>query len=160
MVSRPSYLYYGNPSTWKRSLYRNGVLMPSTTITQLAQFHHRTSRSHELIYSHNHDNRPHLKSGPSPSQHRPILGIGTQGSFLIWIHRLTSKGITIIKIRRSWDSLIFITGIPILLRLHLYIETGPSCQRLRNTIHPSLWLHMSKLVTRTMSSQAHRHSWT
>ena len=31
----------------------------------------------------------------------------------------------IIKIRWSWECLIFIMGIPILIRLHLYIETGP-----------------------------------
>ena len=32
-------------------------------------------------------------------------------------------GVSIINIRRSWDRLIFIMGIPILVRLHLYIET-------------------------------------
>ena len=31
----------------------------------------------------------------------------------------------IIKMRWSWDRLIFIVGIPILVRLHIYIETGP-----------------------------------
>ena len=34
-------------------------------------------------------------------------------------------GIYIIKMRLSWDSLIFIMVIPILVRWHLYIETGP-----------------------------------
>ena len=34
-------------------------------------------------------------------------------------------GISIIKIRQSWDCLIFIMGAPILVRRHLYIETGP-----------------------------------
>ena len=33
--------------------------------------------------------------------------------------------ISFIKIRRSWDRLIFIHGIPILVRRHLYIEMDP-----------------------------------
>ena len=37
-------------------------------------------------------------------------------------------GISIIKIRRSWDRLIFIMGIHILVRQHLHIETGPWSQ--------------------------------
>ena len=34
-------------------------------------------------------------------------------------------GIPMLKIRRSWDRLIFKMGIPILVRRRLYIETGP-----------------------------------
>ena len=34
-------------------------------------------------------------------------------------------GISIIKVRRSWDSLIFIMGIPMLVRRYLCIEMGP-----------------------------------
>ena len=34
-------------------------------------------------------------------------------------------GIPMLKIRRSWDHLIFNMGIPILVRRHLYIETAP-----------------------------------
>ena len=34
-------------------------------------------------------------------------------------------GIPMLKIRRSWDCLIFNMGIPILVRRHLYIETAP-----------------------------------
>ena len=34
-------------------------------------------------------------------------------------------GIPMLKVRRSWDRLIFNMGIPILVRRHLYIETGP-----------------------------------
>ena len=33
--------------------------------------------------------------------------------------------ISIIKIRRSWDHLIFVMGISILVKRHIYIETGP-----------------------------------
>ena len=36
-------------------------------------------------------------------------------------------GIPVLKIRRSWDRLIFNMGIPILVRRYLYIESGPSC---------------------------------
>ena len=36
-------------------------------------------------------------------------------------------GISIVKMRWPWDSLIFITGIPILVRRHLYIEMAPAC---------------------------------
>ena len=36
----------------------------------------------------------------------------------------TGMGISIIKIRRSWDRLIFIMGIPILI-IHLYLEMHP-----------------------------------
>ena len=38
---------------------------------------------------------------------------------------LLGYGISIIKIRLSWDRLIFMVGIPILVRRHLYAETGP-----------------------------------
>ena len=34
----------------------------------------------------------------------------------------TDMGIVMIKIRRTWDRLIFIMGIPILVKQHLYIE--------------------------------------
>ena len=34
-------------------------------------------------------------------------------------------GIPMFKIRRSWDRLIFNTGIPVLVRRHLYTETAP-----------------------------------
>ena len=46
------------------------------------------------------------------------------GLLSIWKYRLTSKGIPIIKIRRSHDSLIFITEIPYLERSSLYWD-GP-----------------------------------
>ena len=38
---------------------------------------------------------------------------------------LSRLGLSIIKIIRSWDPLIFIMGIPILVRCHLCIVTGP-----------------------------------
>ena len=34
-------------------------------------------------------------------------------------------GIPVLKIRRSWDRLFFNTGIPMLVRRHLYIDTAP-----------------------------------
>ena len=36
-------------------------------------------------------------------------------------------GISIVKIRQSWDRLFFITGIPILVRRHICIGIGPRC---------------------------------
>ena len=51
----------------------------------------------------------------------------------------TSISIRIIKMRRSWDRLIFIMRISILIRLHIYIEsvpwfTSPTLKRSRNCI--------------------------
>ena len=43
----------------------------------------------------------------------------------IWICHLTIIGNPIMKIRRSDDRLISTMGFPILVRWHLYIETGP-----------------------------------
>ena len=45
----------------------------------------------------------------------------------LWRHRNVFPGMRIpsIKIRRWWDSLIFIIGNPIRLRFNLYIETAP-----------------------------------
>ena len=49
--------------------------------------------------------------------------------FLEYIHRasflaIPRYGISIIKIRRSWDRPILIMGIPLVVRRHPYIETG------------------------------------
>ena len=43
----------------------------------------------------------------------------------IWRCCLTSIGNSIVEIRRSYDCLISIMGFPILVRWHLYIESGP-----------------------------------
>ena len=37
-------------------------------------------------------------------------------------------GISVVKIRRSWNHLMFVMGTPILVRKHLYIQTPPSSQ--------------------------------
>ena len=54
-------------------------------------------------------------------------------------NRLSRMGISMLKIRRSRDRLIFSTRIPILVRWHLYVETVPRC-RVRNMmkrfLHP------------------------
>ena len=50
-----------------------------------------------------------IKESRAPSQYKDRL----------------SKNKIPLKIRRSWDHLIFIMGIPILLRQYLYIETAP-----------------------------------
>ena len=48
-----------------------------------------------------------------------------QGPDSIWIWHLTSIGNHIVEIRRSYDRLISTMGFPILVRWHLYIESGP-----------------------------------
>ena len=51
-----------------------------------------------------------------------------QGPDSILLCRLTSIGNSIVEIRRSYDRLISTMGFPILVRKHLYIESGPrSC---------------------------------
>ena len=47
--------------------------------------------------------------------------------------------ISIIKIRWSWDSLIFIMGIHMLERQHLYIDMGPKCHFLAATKQLYKW---------------------
>ena len=49
-----------------------------------------------------------------------------QGAESISRCHLTSKGNPIVEIRRSYDRLISTMGFPILVRQHLYIESGPS----------------------------------
>ena len=48
-------------------------------------------------------------------------------SLPLWRH-CNGMGIAIIKITRSWDNLIFIMGMPILVRWCLYIATAHRCQ--------------------------------
>ena len=54
-----------------------------------------------------------------------ILTAHCQGPNSIKRWPLTSIGNPIIDIRRSYDRLIFIMGFPLLVRWHLYIESGP-----------------------------------
>ena len=67
-------------------------------------------------------------------------------------------GIAITKIRRSWDCLIFIMGIPILVRRHRYIEMSPGllvlimAARLTCPIENSLYSHLRLQVPI-------RHAW-
>ena len=49
-----------------------------------------------------------------------------QGADSIQRFHLTSIGNPIVAIRRSYDRLISTMGFPILVRWHLYIESGPS----------------------------------
>ena len=56
------------------------------------------------------------------------LNVNIQGAESIWRCHLTSIGNPIVQIRRSYDRLISTMGFPILIRWHLYIESGPrSC---------------------------------
>ena len=52
---------------------------------------------------------------------------GALGPDSIWRWHLTSIGNPIVEIRRSYDRLISTMGFPILVRCHLYIESGPRC---------------------------------
>ena len=57
-------------------------------------------------------------------------------------------GIFIIKIRRSWDCLIFMMGIPKVVKQHLYIEMAPRLQRSPSSdrnLH-ALWSLFNSLV--------------
>ena len=68
--------------------------------------------------------------------HNGISYTGKMSS-LYWIRALSSQvWHLIIKIRRSHNHLIFIMGIPILIRQHLYIETPPTLNS-QNTTHTS-----------------------
>ena len=51
---------------------------------------------------------------------------------------LTSIGIPIVEIRRSYDRLISTMGFPILVRLYLYIESGPRAQWLARSPDTSI----------------------
>ena len=63
-------------------------------------------------------------------------------------------GVSIIKIRWLWDRLNFITGIPIVVRRHRYIETAPSWLSNRavedscSYLSLALWLICQKLGKR------------
>ena len=49
------------------------------------------------------------------------------GAESIWRCHVTSIGNPIVEMRRSYDGLISTMGFPILVRWHLYIESGPRC---------------------------------
>ena len=53
------------------------------------------------------------------------VGSSGLGPDSIWRWHLTSIGNSIVEIRRSYDRLISTMGFPILVRSHLYIESGP-----------------------------------
>ena len=61
-------------------------------------------------------------------------------AYMQWVKMVFSgMGISIIKIRRLWDHLIFVTGISVLVR-HFYIETDPKFRLRINTITGSeIW---------------------
>ena len=52
------------------------------------------------------------------------------GADSIQRYHLTSIGNPIVEIRRSYDHLISTMGFPILVRWHLYIESGPWCPQI------------------------------
>ena len=56
------------------------------------------------------------------------------GPVSIWRSSFPDMGIPMLKIRQSWDHLIFNKGIPLLVRWHLYIEMAPWF------LHDWLWI--------------------
>ena len=57
------------------------------------------------------------------------------GPDCIYKCHLTSIGNPIVEIRRSYDCLISTMVFPVLIRLHLYIESGPCMQLLLIHLH-------------------------
>ena len=57
-----------------------------------------------------------------------------QGADSIKRYHLTSIGNPIVEIRRSYEHLISTMRFPILLRQHIYIESGPNAKSLTNWI--------------------------
>ena len=51
--------------------------------------------------------------------------VGGYDNNWIWAPSLSGMGISMLKVRRSRDRLIFDIGIPILVSRHIYIETNP-----------------------------------
>ena len=72
-----------------------------------------------------------------------------QGPDSVWRCHLTSIGNPIVEIRRSYDRLISTMGFPILVRQHLYIESGPWL--LVSPGHQQLW-HWLCRIHKSLSS--------
>ena len=54
--------------------------------------------------------------------------VAAWGQFQYMKCHFTRIGIPMVKIRSSWNCLIFIVGIPLLVKTVFYIEMGPYCQ--------------------------------
>ena len=82
----------------------------------------------------------HIRFEFSTNNQVSYLGFATGSACHVWCHgwttcllgcdsikrcHLTSIGLPIVEIRRSYDCLISTMGFPILVRWHLYIESGP-----------------------------------
>ena len=86
------------------------------------------------ISDENHETRFQLTADGRPTK-------GNLGSVLIKINQLTRIGIPIVEIRKSWDRLISMMGIPKLVRWHLYTETEiwlPKCLIIEEYISPKV----------------------
>ena len=77
---------------------------------------------------------------------RPTSSLCPGSWFNIKIH-LTSMGIPIVEIRRSYDRLISTKGFPILIRWHLYFESGSWwCHITVRSLLPSSWLDCTRIT--------------
>ena len=142
-ILRPSYLYNGNPHTWKDHLYTETsprlLPVPPWSSWALSGQARETFGLHLLLL---------LDGG------HHVVGRGLEAArqtcrkMNLWICNvtmpawdyymypgpwfnirchLTSIGNPIMEIRRSYDRLISTMGFPILVRYKLYIESGPWC---------------------------------
>ena len=78
---------------------------------------------------------------------------GVSGPCLIIMMVFPGMGIPMLKIRRSWDHLIFNMGIPMLIRQHLYIETTPDWLLVRSCVYVQC---LQALLTEIHKVTSHR----
>ena len=120
-ILRPSYLHNGISYTGKTALYWIRPQVSSMAPNNLINGIYR------------HRKKAHCQISPTSSLWQALLGIFIESLTILWDpgSRLIIKtiflgmGISIIKIRWSWDHIIFIMGIPLACRVerrHLYIK--------------------------------------
>ena len=103
---------------------------------------HIKEKYHLLWYS------PHVNATRShnhcPNNSRVPVNTWVQSQYKDGLY---GYGIPMLKIRRSWERLMFNMGIPILVRRHLYIETA-SCVPMRYGYHITKWYtyHVPRIV--------------
>ena len=107
-----------------------------------------------------------LRHGWLPTESRPyslgkdiLRSIRHLGPVAVLRQSFSGMGIPMLKIRWSWDRLIFNIGIPILVRRYLYVETGTRClieQKIYELQFIILW---DALITLRYISIYHIHLW-
>ena len=101
-----------------------GALMFSLICTQINGNNGDTG---DLRHHRAHYDATVMCHGNSTRGTEDLIPIGSfQGVGSVQICHLTSTGNLIVEIRRSYDRLISTMGLPILVRWHIHIESGPS----------------------------------